>query len=227
MVIEKGDLYGVFCWNNVQFKDLVHFVRYFKTHPDFTLERLKEETKLKQIHNEPEFLPIYEEFLKQMENLWDVVDPYTPLEVLTDFSDNAEKRYLLLGAFTPEQIALALDSTLIDEQTLTKVQKKTRILGDKNQHDKVDMKNLKPDDLYIEEIEYSDTYALLKIDGEKFGTEDDVAIVRCQDTSTDKTYYLFVDGAHTDAIEAIASTMRKDDGSPLSKEEYLSIESET
>ena len=58
-------------------------------------------------------------------------------------------------------------------------------------------------------------------------TEEDVFLVKCKDTSTDRIYHIYVDpnisGATTDAISAIASTMRTSDGKPLTKEQYIDL----
>lgn len=126
---------------------------------------------------------------------------------------NAEQRMVALRSFDIEQIVHELDATLLDSQTVEKTQVRWN-------------KDLKP---YTHE--YSDTYALYKIEAKTLGIdqwwwrEPALYFVKCECPSTDRFYYLYVPeeaAKNNDAIEAIAWTMRFND-QPLSKQQYLNL----
>jgi len=176
--------------------------------------------------------PMYLEAVKQIKEEYNDKEPYSPKEVFQLFS-NQEQKMCLLSLFAPEDIAKSLDSVVVNTQTITKKQTRTVIMDRDNQNDKTNLDKLQIDNVGLETIEYDDTYELHRSDSKVLGTQNDVYFVKCKDTSTDRVYYLFVDpnagtDVSTDAIAAIASTMRKDNGDPLSKQEYLELlESET
>lgn len=205
----------------VQFDNLKTLLRVYKT-AGISLELLlKEYICLNS--SEPKYL----EAVKQVEEMYDGLEPYSPKEVFKTFQ-NAEQKMCLLSLFAPEDIAKSLDSELIDTQTVTKKQTRTVIKDRENQNDKTNLNKLQIDNVGLEEIEYDDTYELHRSDKSVLGTDEDVFFVKCKDTSTEREYYLFVDPSagedvSKDAIAAIASTMRKDDDTPLSKEEYLEL----
>lgn len=212
----------------IQFDDLKTLLRVYKTAGISQELLLAEYICLNS--SEPKYLAAVEEIMDIYNRM---IEPYSPVEVFQKFTSNAEQRMCLLSLFAPEDIAKSLESTIVDTQTITKKQTKT-VIGDRNnQNDKIDVDKLLSDDVDLIEFEYDDTYELHKSDKSALGTEDDVYFVKCNDTSTDKVYYLFVDPnasseVKKDAIAAIASTMRREDGSPLSKKDYLELlESET
>jgi len=176
--------------------------------------------------------PKYLEAVEQIKNVWNELEPYTPKDVFKEFS-NQEQKMCLLSLFAPEDIAKSLDSEIVDSQTITKKQTRTVLKDRTNQNDKRDINKMLIDNVDLQEFEYDDTYELHRSKNTVLGTENDVYFVKCNDASTDKAYYLFVDPnaspeVSTDAIAAIASTMRKDDGSVLSKTDYLELlQSET
>jgi hypothetical protein len=176
--------------------------------------------------------PLYLEAVERVKNEYNTLEPYTPKEVFQVFS-NQEQKMCLLSIFAPEDIAKNLDSVVVDTQTITKKQVRTVIKDRNNQNDKSNLNLLNLDNVGLETVEYDDTYELHKSDKSVLGTQNDVYFVKCKDTSTDRVYYLFVDpnaanDVRKDAIAAIASTMRKDNGDPLTKQEYLELlESET
>ena len=176
--------------------------------------------------------PMYLEAVKEIKNVWDNLEAYSPKDVFIEFK-NQEQKMCLLSLFAPEDIAKSLDSEIIDSQTITKKQTRTVLRDRTDQNDKRDINKMLIDDVDLEEFEYDDTYELHRSKNTVLGTENDVYFVKCNDASTDKSYYLFVDpnagdSVRTDAIAAIASTMRKDDGSILSKTDYLELlQSET
>lgn len=190
-------------------------------------------------------LPEYHAAIAEAKEVFDSVKPLTPKQIFKNYANNAEKRMVALSVCDPQDILANVDAELVDSQTVSKKQWKT-VLKNKSLdvHNKKTYENLKPND--IEEVfhEYEDTYELYKIKPETIGINvadrinniinfdeknqiDDVYFVKCKDTSTDRIYYLYV-RPNTDAISAIASTMaHPTTGKPLTKEEYLSIQSET
>lgn len=204
----------------ITFETAEEMIRGYKTCPDVDYDELF--GKYLSLETDE---GIYNEAVEKCKNLWDVCPPFTPSEVLKTYSDNAEKRMLLLSFFEPEEVVNDLESELIDIQTINKIQKKTTIEGFDN-HSKIELKDVRPENIGTIEHVYDDTYELHKVSKEILGTDDDVYYVKCKDASHEKYYYLFVE-ENTDAISAIASTMRKENGEPISKEEYLAIVSET
>lgn len=210
----------------IQFDNIETLLRIYKTN-GISLELLLSEYICLN-STEPKYL----EAIKIVKETYENLEPFTPKEVFKDFT-NQEQKMCLLSLFAPEDIAKSLDSVIVDTQTIKKKQTRTVITDRLDQNDKTNLDLLSIDNVSLEEVEYDDTYELHKSDAGVLGTEDDVYFVKCKDTSTNRVYYLFVDPeaapeVSTDAISAIASTMRKDDGSPLNKAEYLELlESET
>jgi hypothetical protein len=147
-----------------------------------------------------------------IEQHYEQLAPITVQEAIS-FANN-EQRMVALRSFEVEEVAEALQATLIDEQTINKKQ----IRWDKD---------LKPYD-----YEFKDTYQLYKIPASSLNLEsnwrqDDPSVyfVKCQCASTDRQYFLYVPrevGEEKDAITAIAWTMRFN-GLPLKKEQYLNL----
>lgn len=215
-----------FYHKGIQFPDLKTLLRVYKT-AGISIDLLLAEYICLN-SSEPMYLAAIEEIMAE----YKATEPYSPVDVFRDFT-NQEQKMCLLSLFAPEDIAKSLDSEMIDTQTITKKQTKTVIKNRKDQNDKSDINDLLIDDVELVEFEYNDTYELHRSDKAILGTENDVFFVKCNDASTDKAYYLFVDpnasdDIKSDAIAAIASTMRKDDGSILSKADYLELlQSET
>lgn len=210
-----------FYHKGIQFPDLKTLLRVYKT-AGITEELLFAEYICLN-SSEPKYLAAEKEIKKVYED----TEPYTPKEVFKKFS-NQEQKMCVLSLFAPEDVAKNLESTLIDTQTISKKQTRTVITDRDDQNDKRNLDKLLIDDVDLVDYEYDDTYELHCSDKTILGTENDVFFVKCNDTSTDKVYYLFVDpeaadDVKTDAIAAIASTMRKDDGSVLTKKEYLKL----
>lgn len=206
-----------FYWDGIQFETLDQLVKTMKLNKDFTWEYVKD-YYLDLQTDEPEYL----ELLKETEELWNTTQPWTAKEVFS--LTNQEQKYLLLSMIAPEQIEEEMSPVLVDRQTLTKTQPRYNVDG-KTGH-KV-TKRFKPDQVNENLIQFEDTYELYYFDKSKLGTENDVYYVKCKDTSTDRVYYIYVDGTDprckTDAISAIAWTMRDPEGKPFSKEDYLNI----
>ena len=169
-----------------------------------------------------ELLDVWYKDYDKFNAVWDDVVTYTPKEVFA--MENAETKYVLMELFDVEKVVNDLEAKLVDSQTITKTQRRTNIKG-RDAHNKLDLNDLKIDDIELTDVTYEDTYELYKISKGVFGTNNDIFYVKCNDTSTGKVYYLWVrpdiNGETSDAIEAIASTMVKEDGAHLTKEEYL------
>lgn len=145
-----------------------------------------------------------------------VYEQVTPLTVKEAISlPNSEQRAVALKNFSIEEIVESLKAVLVDKQTV----KKSHIRWDEN---------LRP---YKHEFE--DTYELYKIDTNTLGIQSrwawqsdfEIYFVKCNCTSTNRQYYLYVPmeiGQNKDAIEAIAWTMRFGN-QPLTKEQYLNL----
>jgi hypothetical protein len=176
--------------------------------------------------------PLYLQAIETIKNIYAEVERFEPKEVFQKFT-NQEQKMCLLSYFSPEEIAQNLDSELVDKQTINKKQTKTVIKNKENQNDKTNIDNILVDDIELVDVEFEDTYELYRSDKSVLNTENDIFFVKCKDASHDKYYYLFIDpnsgdDVQNDAIAAIASTMRDDDGNPLTKKEYLElIKSET
>lgn len=215
----------------IKFDDLTPYLRLHKTHFDnrsveFVLNEFMPYDIEEQEFNEWTKQQV-RDVIQRIKDEYPTIEPFTANEILA--MDNAELRYAAITALGSEKLVRDLDALIVDRQTIIKKQPQTSYNG----------KGMKPSErLRLEDIEttmreYSDTYTLYKIDKSVIGSEmkEDVYIVGCNCTSTNKNYFLFIDGKNEDinkdAIKAIASTMIKDDGKALTKEEYLSIEAES
>jgi hypothetical protein len=156
-------------------------------------------------------------FFSATENRQLIEDKYETLPSLTIAEalrlGNAEQRMLALQCFEAEELISDLKAQLLDRQVLTKKQIRWN------------------EQLHPYEHVYEDTYELYKIDATALGLERQywyepaVYIVKCQCTSTNRTYCLYVSdeiAKHCDAVAAIAWTMRFN-GNPLSKYQYLNF----
>ena len=134
----------------------------------------------------------------------------------------------------PEEVFKALEGELIDEESITKTQMRTRLKDPEMSKllTRSSEKELSEDDFEEFLVEYTDTYKLHRIAREMFKEQgvdltNDVFIVEAVCPSTDHHYFLFVDDSNEQctkrAIDAIAWTMHKPDGTPLSREEYLDL----
>lgn len=211
----------------IKFDKEEEYIRAAKTDPNFTYDDIFGKhlnLTLDPKELDQKIIDSYHEKVEHLKSLWDVCPKYTPTEVMKDIT-NSEQKYLLMSFFEPKDIVGDLDAELIDRQTLKKTKTKTVVKGKKNMS-KQDFKDINLNDVKEETYTYDDTYELFKVDKDVLGTNKDVYYVKCNDTSTGRVYYLYVQ-EHTDAIEAIASTMQKEDGNFLTKEEYLEIVSET
>lgn len=183
------------------------------------------DTLTKQIDIKDDFLNEIIALVKgDIENTWNSVEPLTIKEILQN--NNAEQRFYLLSKIDIGELEEI--STKIDEQTVTKKQQKTVIGGYKEGQKP---KLIDSGNIQLKTVEYEDTYTLLRVDKSALNSREDVYMVKCKDTSTDRVYYLYVNGAdgdeiRKDAIAAIASTMINPDGKAFTKKQYLELVAE-
>jgi hypothetical protein len=219
---EEYTLEMSFYWDSIQFDELIDIIRLMKLNSDYTWDYVRWYFLDLQT-DEKEYL----DALKEAEELWNnpEVKPWTAKEVF--MLSNQEQKYLLFSLIGPDQIEQEMNPTLVDSQTLVKRQPRYNVEG-KDGH-KV-TRRFTPEQLKQDFVEYQDTYELYYFDKSKLGTENNVYYVKCKDTSTDRVYYLYVDGSdprcQTDAISAIAWTMRDPEGNPFTREQYLTIYAE-
>ena len=173
----------------------------------------------------------YQKFIPRMteDEIMDLVaktPAITVAEAFHKYQSNSEQLMRVLSFLDPEEIVKSVNAKLINEETLSKTQVKTLI---KEEFSKNDMTKELSDDMFeTKEITYDDHYALYQIEGKTLHIDEDAYVVGCKCTTTGKNYFLFVEEQFaSDAITAIASTMRNDKGERMSRTEYLKIESES
>lgn len=220
---EKGyTIEASFYWEGIKFDTVEQMMKTIKLNPDFTWDYVRW-YYLDLQTDEPEYLQLVDE----CEKLWhdENCKPWTAKEIFA--LDNQEQKYLLFSMIGADKIEEEMQPTLIDRQVLNKTQYRYDV---KNKGVHKLTERFKREDLTEEEVTYEDIYELYKFDKSKLNTNNDVFYVRCKDTSTDRVYYLYVDGkderCNSDAVSAIAWTMRDPDGVPFTKEMYLQLKSE-
>ena len=169
----------------------------------------------------------------EIRRLWAATPALTPKEAISKYHANAQQLMLVLTLIGPENILSNLKAEKVDEQTITKTQLKT-FLNSEDSFENVKRKDgyMSSDMFTRKEVTYDDVYQLYRIDKAEIAAEldEDVYILRVQCPSTAQNYFIFVDAKDPqckDAIGAVAWTMIKEDGSCLSKEEYLKISAES
>lgn len=211
----------------IKFDSWEEAVAILKNDHEFTMESMKEFFQIfLQDWEEPyqPFIPRWSE--EDLKKNVDSIPAITVQEAFTKYHKNAEQLMRVLSYIDPEEIVNNMKAEIIDEETLTKVQKRTVI---KKEFEKNDMKEALTEEMFeTKEISYKDTYKLYKIGKEELKLEDDAFVVGCDCTTTGRKYYLFVEEEFAkSAIGAIASTMRDANGVRLDREGYLKIEAES
>lgn len=121
----------------------------------------------------------YEECpFEELADVWEHIQPITFAEIAQNI-DNLENRRVAIKYLGIERFYQETHPKLIDESTL----EKCTTWIDK--------------DGKLSTIYYKDTYQLFKVDGSVWsgGTRGiDVYMVKCKDTSTDREYFIWVDG---------------------------------
>lgn len=227
---------------NVNFDSLEEVLSIYKNDLEYTHDMAIDE--FHDIFYEEEHRKMFSPFAITKEEItetWNRVKPMTAKEALTRYP-NMEQRMIALRYIGAEGMIKELNAELLDEKTITKKQEETVFLGE----GQPDHKKHKDASLWTKRIkEYDDTYKLYRIHTDEINSEDSgraniefeyIYICGMKDTSTDREYYIFVDPEvveeEKDAIKAIASTLRVVDeegnlSSPLSKEDYFALRSET
>ena len=163
------------------------------------------------------------------EELWaniDSVPAITASEVFIKYHTNAEQMMRALSFIDPEEIVKTTNAELINEETLTKTQKRTFVKDSNALFNQAEA--LKEDMFEVKDVTYSDTYKLYRIPAKEMHLDEDAYVVGCNCTSTGRNYYLFVEAEYAKtAVEAIASTMKDDAGNRMTRAQYLEIESES
>lgn len=168
---------------------------------------------------------------------WEIAEPITPIQALKKFNSNAQQLMTVLTVMGPEATFKALKSKIKDQQTITKVQQRTFLRDETSLDFELTKKESSPsvasDMFETREVTYNDTYTLHEIDekqfGENSGLESSIYVLEVECPSTHNHYFIFVDSNEPqcqDAIGAVAWTMVKDDGSCLTKEEYMQLQAE-
>lgn len=210
--------------------NLEEYVSIRKHQRDFSMEEHLFQTRALEM---PEYTTPEDQIIKA----WETVKPITAIQALKKFSSNAQQLMTVLSIMGPEATFKALKSKVKDQQTITKTQTRTFIKDDS----KIDFSKTKREnspfvtaDIFeTKEVTYNDTYILHEINHEQFGKdsklEKPIYVLQVECPSTHNHYFIFVDSDEPqcqDAIGAVAWTMVKDDGSCLTKEEYMKLQSE-
>jgi len=217
--------------NGIQVPTIVDYIRIRRMDAEYTLDDFL------RIFHKPDNPDATQP--EELKKLWN--NPanvaYIPKEFIQNFHGNAELLMTCFSIAGAEATLSSLKSVLIDEETIIKKQKRTYLKeGIGSEHNqKPDLKstgNKKFVKSMFEEkfVEYRDTYKLFKIEKDQLNTQNDIYIIECNCPSTDRKFFLFADSTDPKcqkAIDAIAWTMRKPDGTPLTREEYIAIEQES
>ena len=214
--------------NGITVPSIEDYLKIRKLDPEFTLDDLL------RIFSKPDNPDATQP--DELKKLWETLDAFTPKEFVAKFHSNSEVLMTCFQIAGPEAALKGLNSKMIDEETITKKQKRTKLKAEfggseHNQKPRLTVGQKLTKEMFEEEVvAYKDTYKLHKIDKSELKTRKDIYVIECNCTSTDRKFFLFADSEHKQcqkAISAIAWTMRKPDGTPLTREEYMQIEQES
>lgn len=215
----------------VQFNiTLEEYVSIRKHQRDFSMEEHLFQTRSLEI-------PDYTSKEKDITAAWENVKPITAIQALKKFASNSQQLMTVLSIMGPEATFKALKSKVKDEQTVVKTQMRTFLKDISSLNFEQTKRENSPSvgsDLFeTKEVTYNDTYTLHEVDHEQFGKdsglEKPIYVLQVECPSTHHHYFIFVDSDEPqcqDAIGAVAWTMVKDDGSCLTREEYMELQSE-
>lgn len=164
---------------------------------------------------------------------WEKYPAFTAMDCIIRFKDNQQKMMVAMKHLGPERVFEAMNAELLDEATVEKTQMRTRLKNPelKKHLNRSSEVAISKDDIEEYEHKYTENIKLHKVARSAFQEKgvtlrNDVFIVECICPSTDHHFFLFVDGnveqCHT-AIGALAWTMQKPDGTPLTPEEYMEL----
>lgn len=212
----------------VSFDTIEEYVAIRKHQPGFTVDTHIFQT----VSLETEYATKEEAIRK----LWETIPELDPKEAFKNYASNAQRLMTVLSIMGPEKTFKAMNSTLIDEQTVVKVQKRTFLKDAASlnfEGKKTEKSPSVNSDLFeTKEVTYNDTYKLHKIEKSIFGEsvlEQDIFVLQVECPSTHQNYFIFVDSTEPqcqDAMGAVAWTMVKDNGECLTKEEYMKLQAE-
>jgi hypothetical protein len=215
----------------VQFNiTLEEYVSIRKHQRDFSMEEHLFQTRSLE-------MPDYTSKEKDITAAWENVKPITAIQALKKFASNSQQLMTVLSIMGPEATFKALKSKVKDEQTVVKTQMRTFLKDISSLNFEQTKRENSPSvgsDLFeTKEVTYNDTYTLHEVDHEQFGKdsglEKPIYVLQVECPSTHHHYFIFVDSDEPqcqDAIGAVAWTMVKDDGSCLTREEYMELQSE-
>lgn len=216
----------------VQFSiTLEEYVSIRKHQRDFSLEEHLFQTKSLE-------MPDYTSKEKDIIAAWETVKPISPIQALKKFTSNAQQLMIVLSIMGPEATFKVLKSKVKDEQTVVKTQNRTFLKDissiNFDQTKRENSPSVASDLFETKEVTYNDKYILHEVDHEQFGDnsglEKPIYVLQVECPSTHNHYFIFVDADEPqcqDAIGAVAWTMVKDDGSCLTKEEYMELQAES
>ena len=216
----------------VQFSiTLEEYVSIRKHQRDFSMEDHLFQTRSLEI-------PEYASKEKEIIAAWETVKPISPIQALKKFVSNSQQLMTVLSIMGPEATFKALKSKVKDEQTVVKTQMRTFLKDDSSidfgQTKRENSPSVASDLFETKEVTYNDKYILHEVDHQQFGDssglEKPIYVLQVECPSTHNHYFIFVDADEPqcqDAIGAVAWTMVKDDGSCLTREEYMELQAES
>jgi hypothetical protein len=215
----------------IQFQiTLEEYVSIRKHQRDFSMEEHLFQTRSLE-------MPKYTTPEKDIIAAWENTKPITAIQALKKFHSNAQQLMIVLSIMGPEATFKALKSKVKDEQTIVKTQLRTFLKDNSSinfEQTKIQSSPSLGSDLFeTKEVTYNDKYILHEVDHAQFGLdsglEKPIYVLQVECPSTHHHYFIFVDSDEPqcqDAIGAVAWTMVKDDGSCLTKEEYMELQAE-
>jgi hypothetical protein len=233
--IEPKTVSRSFYIKGVRFEiSLNEYVSIRKHQRDFSMEEHLFQTRSLEM---PQFTTPEPDIIKA----WETVKPITPVQAIKLFHNNSQQLMTVLSIMGPEATFKALKSKVKDQQTITKTQKRTFLKDDSSINFEKTKRENSPSvasDLFeTKEVTYNDTYTLHEIDPSQFNSsrtdetllDNPIYVLQVECPSTHNHYFIFVDSEEPqcqDAIGAVAWTMIKDDGSCLTKDEYMKLQAE-
>jgi hypothetical protein len=128
---------------------------------------------------------------ENLEDIWDDIVPITFEEIATQIT-NLEQRRVAIGCLGLEKIVKEVNPILMNSETLKKQTTWVTPTGE------------------IETHKFNDTYELYKVKPENWASRventwglKDVYFVKCCDTSTDREYFIWVDGESVARVNGV------------------------
>lgn len=203
------------------------FIRLMKLDHEYTWDTFLEEC----CYNEFEHNEFFN--IDEYKAIWDSNPAYTAQECIEKYHGNSAQMMVVFKLMGAEKMFIQLGGEVVSEEVFHK-RKEISVFANENLNfeDFKNMETIDPSMLTKTVREYDDTYTLIRCTKEQHKIEtvdDDLYIIKCACPSTNKEYYLFVDGNDEQcktAFGAIAWTMRDEEGGPLTIEQWKEIEAE-